>query len=60
LKLAEIDIRTLVELRQEPVRIGLPDLAATPCRLRSYLPLLATLLLDPAHPRFRYIESQRD
>jgi hypothetical protein len=60
LKLAEIDIRARVELRQEPLHIGLPGLAATPCRERSYLPLFTTLLLDPAHPRFRYIESQRD
>jgi hypothetical protein len=60
LKFPEIGIGTRVELRQKPLRIRLPDLTATPRRERRYLSLLTTLLLDPTHPRFRNIESQRD
>lgn len=58
-QLSEIDVRTFVQLRQEPSGIGLPRFSPSPLRERSRLPVLAMLFLDAANPRRRDVKSQR-
>jgi hypothetical protein len=57
---AQINVRTLIELGQNPSGVRLPRLAPATFRVGSDLALFATLLLDATNPRLRHPESQRD